>query len=402
MANDNKKNDDMIFLVEDDSKGKQSRKKKKDRKKLYKILSILFTMGFFIFAALFIYEVWILPMRIDKSIEKAQGLYNIQTDGEPVEGHEEGIVENTSTTEDKENQVIEDTYFDPNRDQYGRLIEFKDLLDINEDVKGFIMIPNTNIELPVVQSSNGDPEYYLARGWDREPIKSGSLFLDNRSSVEDKSKNLVIHGHNMKSTNNMFHHLLRYKDINFLKENPVFTFDTIYDKGEWKIFAYIITNGSNRKEEFFDYQKSTFKDDFDFMNFIYKLRIRSVYNIDSVDINENDQIITLSTCSYELNDYRTLIVARKVREGEDSTVEPDGISHNPKPLYPETFHNHYGVSVPDLPETFEEALEEGIVTWYKPTAESVEETIEILSHEQEDEPFEKPLRYNLKNRLDIK
>ena len=294
-------------------------------------------------------------MRIDKSIEKAQGLYNTKTDSEPVDIHVEGIVETTII--DNDNEDVEEAYFDPTRDQYGRLIDFKDLLDINEDVKGFIMIPNTNIELPVVQSSNGDPEYYLTRGWDREPIKSGSLFLDNRSSVEDKTKNLVIHGHNMKSTDNMFHHLLRYKDINFLKVNPVFTFDTIYDKGEWKIFAYIITNGSNRKEEFFDYQKSTFKDDSDFLNFIYEMRIRSIYNFDHVDINENDQIITLSTCSYELNDYRTLIVARKVREGEDPTVDPDEISHNPKPLYPETFHSHYGVGVPDLPETFEEALE---------------------------------------------
>ena len=41
--------------------------------------------------------------------------------------------------------------------------------------------------------------------------------------------------------------------------------------------------------------------------------------MDSVDINENDQILTLSTCSYELPNYRLVIVAQ-VREG-DSTVD---------------------------------------------------------------------------------
>ena len=54
----------------------------------------------------------------------------------------------------------------------------------------------------------------------------------------------------MKSTNNMFHHLIRYKDIGFMKQNPVFTFDTIYETGEWKIFSYIITNGSGQNERF--------------------------------------------------------------------------------------------------------------------------------------------------------
>ena len=69
-------------------------------------------------------------------------------------------------------------------------------------------------------------------------FKSGSIFLDVASSVENNSKNLIIHGHNMTSSDNMFHYLLEYKDdIKFLKEHPIIRFDTIYEEALWKIFA---------------------------------------------------------------------------------------------------------------------------------------------------------------------
>jgi sortase B len=164
----------------------------------------------------------------------------------------------------------------------------------------------------------------------------------------------------------MFHYLLEYKKVSYYKERPVITFDNIYSTGEWKIFAVFITNGSDDKEPFFNYTKSTFKNSTEFLNFIYQLRIRSVLNIDTVDINENDQLLTLSTCSYEIDNYRTVIVARKVREGEDTTVDVDSVTKNPQPLYPQTYYNHYEGEAPELYETFEEALENGAINWYTP------------------------------------
>ena len=106
-----------------------------------------------------------------------------------------------------------------------------------------------------------------------------------------------------------------------------------------------------------------------FLNFIYQLRIRSIYNIDAVDINENDQIITLSTCSYEVKNYRTVIVARKLREGEDPFVDVDRVTLNTEPLYPSTWYYRYGGKAPKLTQTFEEALENGEIKWYQPVVE---------------------------------
>ena len=246
------------------------------------------------------------------------------------------------------------------------LFSFQELLEENNEVKGWLTIPKSNIDYVVLQSAKEDPEYYLSRNLFKEYDRAGSLFLDCHSSIEDDTQNLVIHGHNMTSTDNMFHYLMNYKELSYYKERPVFTFDTIYEKGEWKIFAVIITNGSSEKEPLFDYTKATFENSSDFFNFVYQVRIRSLYQIDTVDIQEDDQLLMLSTCSYEVDNYRTVVIARKVRDGEDPIVDVNEVVESPHPLYPSSWYLRYGGEAPDFPFTFEEALEEGIIHWYHP------------------------------------
>jgi sortase B len=131
------------------------------------------------------------------------------------------------------------------------------------------------------------------------------------------------------------------------------------------VFSVYITPGNNDRDDFFPFVRSKFSSDRDYMEYIYQIRVRSHFNIDNVDINENDQILTLSTCSYELSNYRTIVVARKVREGEDATVDTDSIIKNKKALNPPSFYKHYGGKAPEIP-TFEAALEDGQIPWYNP------------------------------------
>lgn len=353
--------------------------KKRRKKIIIRSLRILFTIGFIVFFILFINEVLIQPIKLKKSINRAKELYNasdtvdtsdVVQDKALVQVSDESIEENPSHT------YLEPTPTpDPNRDEMGRLIKFKKLLEVNEDVKGWIRIDNikgendTKIDYVVVQSDSQDPEFYLTRDWaTKEYLKAGSIFLDHTSSVESNTKNLIIHGHNMTSSDDMFHYLLEYKDLNFLKEHPIINFDTIYEEALWKVFAVCITPGNNERGDFFRFNRSTFQSDRDFLEFIYQIRVRSFFNIDDVDINENDQILTLSTCSYELSNYRIIIVARKLREGEDKAVDTDSIIKNTDVLYPESFYKHYGGKAPDIP-SFDEALQDGLIAWYSPIAE---------------------------------
>ncbi len=345
--------------------------KKKHKKYMIKVLRLLFTAGFIIFAALFLNEVFLQPYLANKASSKAKDLYAMPTPT-PIAGTAGPTPLPSEASSDEEGKTNYDAVPtpDPNRDSMGRLLQFKDLLNENQDVKGWIKIDNLNgendtkINYVVVQSGNGDPEYYLTRDWEGNKVKAGSLFLDHKSSVETNTPNLVIHGHNMTSTDDMFHYLLRYNKKEYYDSHPIIDFNTIYRTGQWKIFSVFITNGSSEKEPFFDYTQSSFRDSSDFLNFVYNLRIRSIFNADDVDINENDQLLTLSTCSYEVKDYRTVIVARRVREGEDPTVNTDNVFINPEPLYPGSYYYRYGGKAPKLPGTFEEALEAGAINWY--------------------------------------
>lgn len=337
------------------------------KKKLngYKLLRIAFSIGFVLFAALFINEVLITPYRINKSIEKTNQLYKSET-ASTVQVTATPTPTTAPTKEVLPNEVAA-PIIDPNRDSMGRLLKFQDLLALNEDVKGWITIPESNIDYVVMQSNNGDPEYYLTRDIEKKELKAGSLFLDYKSSVESSSQNLTIHGHNMTSTDNMFHYLIKFKELDYYKARPIFTFDTIFQTGQWKIFSIFITNGGSEKEELFNYTRPDFKDSGDFLNYVYQLRIRSMFNIDAVDINENDQLLTLSTCSYEVKNYRTVIVARRVREGEDPSVDVESVTMNEEPLYPYSYYYRFGGKAPELTETFEEALANGEISWYSPT-----------------------------------
>lgn len=342
------------------------------------VLRITFLLGFVLFALLFLNEVIITPYRINHSIAKTNRLYQQEERvtgpvtetatpmiSSPIDRHEKDAA--TATNLEEELQPN-----DPTRDEKGRLLQFKDLLAVNEDVKGWITIPATNIDYVVLQSSNHDPEYYLSHDIEKHELKAGSIFLDSKCSVEQASKNLTIHGHNMTSTDNMFHYITKFKELDYYKKRPILTFDTIKQTGQWKIFSIFITNGGSQKEEFFNYTKSDFRDDGDFLNFIYQLRSRSLFLIDTVDVNENDQLLTLSTCSYEVKNYRTVIVARRLREGEEAMVDVDTVTINPAPLYPESYYHRYGGKAPELAATFEEALNNGKIHWYLLPQETVQ------------------------------
>jgi len=247
--------------------------RKKRKKIIFKSLRILFTIGFIIFLALFINEVLIQPYKMKKSIEKAKELYDSDSEEIGQDKDEDEFISDFNTENDndtadinQDGDVKEAVITDPNRDEKGRLLKFKKLLEINEDVKGWIKIDNVNgendtkIDYVVVQSGPEDPEFYLTRDWaTKSYLKAGSIFLDYTSSVETNTKNLVIHGHNMTSSDDMFHYLTKYKDINFLKEHPIISFDTIYEEGLWKIFSVFITPGDNSKGDFFSFNRSTFK-----------------------------------------------------------------------------------------------------------------------------------------------
>lgn len=220
---------------------------------------------------------------------------------------------------------------DEERLENGVLASFKNIIDLNGDVVGWITVPNTPIDYPVTQTNNNS--FYLTHNINKEKNASGCPFVDYRNIIErDKlSRCTIIYGHHRRN-GTMFAKLKNYNEIDFYKENPVIRFDTIYGRNEWIVFANFRATVSAATGTPFDYLRTEFKDDDDFTNFVSEIRKRSLIDT-PVEVTANDDILLLSTCSYERSNWRMVIAARKIREGE-TTIDVSSANKALHPLMP--------------------------------------------------------------------
>lgn len=204
------------------------------------------------------------------------------------------------------------------KSENGVLLNFAPLLEQYPNLVGWITVPGTVIDYPVVKGDDND--YYLTHDYKGDENRNGAIYLDYRVTFGQNkiSRNTIIHGHNMRS-GVMFENLTKYDNPEFFKENYTVRFDTIYEKGEWVIFAVmkIDAYGGENNMPTFDFLITDFESDEAFGRYVSDIRAHSIYDTkDIVSVTENDRIITMSTCSYEYDNFRTVLVARKIHEGE--------------------------------------------------------------------------------------
>lgn len=235
------------------------------------------------------------------------------------------------------------------------------LKTINPDIISWINIPNTVINYPVVHPTKeeGD-DFYLKHNFKKEYSAYGSIFVDLACGEGDdclNSKNIILHGHHMRN-GSMFAQILNYEDLDFYKSSPIITFNS----EKWEVFAIIKVNTLTSQGEPFNYLQYSFANNNSFLDFIYNVRERSLINT-PVTINENDQIMTMSTCSYEYKDFRTAVYARKVRPGESTDINTNLASVNANALWPDCYYKDHNAIKPNLSD-FNTALRSGKINWY--------------------------------------
>lgn len=176
----------------------------------------------------------------------------------------------------------------------------EDILDlsyINEDYRGWITIEDTNIDYPILQGEDND--YYLSRDINKEYLKSGSIFLDYRNNNFD-DKNTVIYGHSMRN-GTMFGQLKYFKETGALDENKyIYILSQEGKTLKYEIFS-VYTSDIND-----NYIKTSFNSDEEYKEFLDKICEKSLFPV-NIDISTEDKILTLSTCSYEYENARTVI-----------------------------------------------------------------------------------------------
>ncbi|CUP97794.1 class B sortase [Clostridium baratii] len=172
----------------------------------------------------------------------------------------------------------------------------EELIKINEDYRMWIEVPNTNIDYPVVQGKDND--FYLNHDFNKKESSSGAIFMDYKNNI-DKDKNIIIYGHNMRNKS-MFQNLMKFKDEEFWKENNKIILTIDGKRYEYEIFSSYISNAKDID------LKTNFENEEEYLKYIDDIRKKSIFHRE-MDVKSDDRIITLSTCSYEKDDFRMII-----------------------------------------------------------------------------------------------
>ena len=243
--------------------------------------------------------------------------------------------------------------YDLNRYDYktstaeGYLAKFSELKRQNSDLIGWISIDGTEVDNPVYQRDN---DFYLNHDMNGSVNSYGSLFLDELCDIypSRRTQNQIIYGHNMRY-GAMFGTLDEYRDVEYYKDHPTITFDSLWEHNEYKIFAVMITNDTT--DSTFGYSFSPYRNNFvnqeDFLLWTEYCKQRSLYNTD-VDIKPDDEVITLSTCCYDFDEARLILVGRLVREGESSEVNVDNAVVNQDVIYPKEYYDKKKLPIPEI------------------------------------------------------
>lgn len=182
-------------------------------------------------------------------------------------------------------------------------VDFSTLKSKNSDTVAWIKVNGTLIEYPIVKTTNNN--FYLAHSFDKTYNNAGWIFADYRNKLDGTDKNIIIYGHNRRD-GSMFgtQNKTLQQDWYNNPENLQINFVTENDNYLYEVFSVyeIIAE---------DYYIQTDFPNGNFSEFIKTLKGRSIKDF-GLEVNENDQILTLSTCG-DTSKYRVVLHAKKIQ-----------------------------------------------------------------------------------------
>ena len=187
------------------------------------------------------------------------------------------------------------------------LSRFTELYAQNSDLGGWVKIDDTDLDYPVMFTPD-EPERYIHLAFSKKKSMSGVPFIGEGCTIWPRSDNIVLYGHHMKN-GSMFATIVKYQDKDFWREHPIIHFSTLYDEGDYEVFAALATDLREAKT-LRCYTFLNAKDEADFQDFLDGIRGAALYDT-GVAVNYGDDLLTLSTCAYHTNDGRFVILAKR-------------------------------------------------------------------------------------------
>ena len=190
----------------------------------------------------------------------------------------------------------------------GMLVEYAGLYELNNDMVGWLEIPNTKLKYPVMQTPD-EVNYYLYRDFDKEDSDWGAIYAWETADINKPSDNITMFGHNMRD-GSMFATLNSYENEYYWEDNSLILFNTLYEYHTYKIFAVFKTTATLGKG--FSYHKfvdAANEEEFD--EFVSTCKELALYDTGITPVY-GDKLICLSTCAYHTENGRLVVAAVRI------------------------------------------------------------------------------------------
>ena len=226
----------------------------------------------------------------------AYKIYAWYNDNKEVDNISDDVLKNTKVKEKKDNNNTENVNppEDISNDYWDYIkmnlleVDFNELLKKNPDTVGWIEVKGTNINYPIVQTT--DNSYYLTHAFDKTKNEAGWVFMDYRNDAVNFNQNTILYAHS-RLTGSMFGSLKNILESSWYtnKNNHIIRLSTPTENTMWQVFSvYTIP-----KESY--YITPNFNSNEAYQEFLNTMKSRSEVEF-SAEVNTNDKILTLSTC----------------------------------------------------------------------------------------------------------
>lgn len=209
------------------------------------------------------------------------------------ENTQPSVVEPSTTESTEETTSEPEPEPEPDlEEEMKRVIDFENLTtETNKDIYAWIYIPDTNVDYPILQHPTDDT-YYLNYNLDGSKGYPGCIYTEKENAKDFSDFNTILYGHNMKN-GTMFHDLHNYKDESYLSEHP-YVYVYLPDRTlKYQIFAAYQFDDRHILYSF-DFASENGKEGY--IEDILKTKNMSTVLDESVELNADSNIITMSTC----------------------------------------------------------------------------------------------------------
>lgn len=188
---------------------------------------------------------------------------------------------------------------DPNLEPL-RQIDLDALREVNPDVLGWILIPGTKINYPLLQGEDND--YYLNHTWQKKRNYTGAIFLECQNQPDFSDFNTIVYGHNLQN-GAMFAAVRRYMKQAFYESHPNVYLVTDQGIFRYEIFSSYLASLDSPAYGMAMHQDQTRQE---FLDYVLSESVIETPVVPDI----TDQVLTLSTCSGQGYSTRWVVHAR--------------------------------------------------------------------------------------------